>query len=60
MTDVSGWFDKQAYDIINDYVREFNYPKTFGFPSGHTALNLPLIFGQNLELVISNNKTSLK
>ncbi len=45
MNDNSIAFGRSAEQIIRDAVEEYAYPVQFGFPAGHTALNLPLLMG---------------
>jgi len=45
MNDNSIAFGRSAEQIIRDAVEEYAYPVQFGFPAGHTALNLPLMLG---------------
>lgn len=54
MTDVSSWFDKSAYEIIADHVKEFNYPLIFNAPAGHIPLNLPLYIGMKYQMKSTN------
>lgn len=60
MTDVSTWFDKSAYEIIHDHVKEYDYPQTFDFPSGHISFNQPIPFGKEVLFDVSNQGTTLK
>jgi muramoyltetrapeptide carboxypeptidase len=45
-------FGRDAEQIVFDAVDEYGYPLLFGFPAGHTALNMPVIFGEEIELRI--------
>lgn len=45
MNDNAIAFGRSAEQIIRDAVEEYDYPVQFGFPAGHTALNLPLMLG---------------
>lgn len=45
MNDNAIAFGRSAEQIIRDTVEEYDYPIQFGFPAGHTALNLPLLMG---------------
>ncbi len=45
MNDNAVAFGRSAEQIIRDVVEEYDYPVQFGFPAGHTALNLPLMLG---------------
>jgi len=45
MNDNAIAFGRSAEQIIRDAVEEYNYPVQFGFPAGHTDLNLPLLMG---------------
>lgn len=52
-------FGKSAYDIISEHVREYHYPKAFGFPISHEKENLAVIIGQQYTLEISSEATVL-
>ncbi len=43
MTDVSGWFAEDAYQIIADHLSSFDYPVAYRFPTGHIQQNFPLV-----------------
>lgn len=45
MNDNAIAFGRSAEQIIRDAVEEYDYPVQFGFPAGHTSLNLPLLLG---------------
>jgi len=45
MNDNAIAFGRSAEQIIRDAVEEYDYPVQFGFPAGHTDLNLPLLMG---------------
>ncbi len=45
-------FGRDAEQIVFDAVDEYGYPLLFGFPAGHTALNMPIVFGGEIELRI--------
>ena len=53
-------FGKNLYEIINEIVKEYNFPVIYGFPAGHGQKNLPLIFGRNIEINVSKNKSEIK
>lgn len=46
-------FGKNAYEIIQEAIGEYNYPVCFGFPAGHIAENYPLIIGSTIQLQVS-------
>ena len=52
-------FGKSAYDIIAEHVREYKYPKAFGFPISHEKENLAVVIGQQYTLDISADTTIL-
>ncbi len=52
-------FGKSAYDIIREHVSEYSYPKCFGFPVSHEKENLALAIGQDYQLTIDEQGTSL-
>ena len=49
-------FGMDAYHIIHDAVREFNYPLLFGFPAGHQHHNLALMLGRQNLLIVKESK----
>ncbi len=52
MTDSETPFGLDAYGIIHDAVKEYNYPVIFDFPAGHVKINQPLIFGKRVLLSV--------
>ena len=53
-------FGKNLYQIINEIVEEYDFPVIYGFPAGHGEKNLPLIFGRNVEINVSKNKSEIR
>jgi len=53
-------FGKNLYEVINEIVEEYNFPVIYGFPAGHGQENLPLIFGRNIEINVSKNKSEIR
>ena len=53
-------FGKNLYEIINEIAEEYNFPVIYGFPAGHGQKNLPLIFGRNVEITVSENKSEIR
>ena len=53
-------FGKDAYEIINDAIAEYNYPVCYNFPSGHIKQNLALILGGKISLDINNLQTTVE
>ena len=53
-------FGKNLYEIINEIVKEYNFPVIYGFSAGHGHKNLPLIFGRNVEITVSKNKSEIR
>ena len=51
-------FGKNAYEIIADAVKEYDYPVCFGFPAGHIEDNRALILGRKISLAVTE-KTSI-
>lgn len=43
-------FGKNAYEIIADAFKDFEYPVFFGVPVGHEPRNLTLLFGRRYQL----------
>ena len=52
-------FGNDAFGIIADAVKEYDYPVWFGFPAGHTIINHALILGRNVTMDI-NGKATLR
>ena len=53
-------FGKNLYEIINEIVEEYNFPVIYGLSAGHGHKNLPLIFGRNVEITVSKNKSEIR
>ena len=53
-------FGKNLHEIINEIVKEYNFPVIYGFPAGHGQKNFPLIFGRNVEINVSKNKSEIR
>lgn len=47
-------FDSFAYEIINQRLKNYNFPSIFGFPNGHIFENRPLIIGSNVKIEVGN------
>ncbi len=48
------------YESILSAVKEFDFPICFGFPVGHTRINLPIIMGGNATLTVNKENILLK
>lgn len=48
-----GW---NSEEIVAQTVADFDYPVTFGFPSGHGRNNLSLVLGGEAELITGNHQ----
>ena len=48
------------YESIMSAVKEFDFPVCFGFPVGHTRINLPMIVGGKATLTIKKDTVLLK
>lgn len=46
-------FGKNAYEIIYEYVENFDFPVAFNFSAGHIEKNLALIFGRNISFEVN-------
>ena len=53
MEDNTVKFGKNAYEIIADAVKEYNYPVCYDFPAGHEPDNMPLILGAKVTLSVT-------
>ena len=52
-------FGKNAYEIIAEAVKEYNYPVCYGFPAGHTDDNRALILGRKIKLTVNDDITTI-
>jgi muramoyltetrapeptide carboxypeptidase len=52
-------FGQDAYEIIADHVRHFDYPVAYDFPIGHVTDNQPIVVGAMGELNVDANGTTL-
>lgn len=52
-------FGKGAYEIIQEVVKDYTYPKCFGFPIGHEKENLAITIGKTYTLVVNDDEVSL-
>jgi muramoyltetrapeptide carboxypeptidase len=53
-------FGQTAYEIIQDVVKEYDYPVCFGFPVSHEKENYALMVGQGYKLKVGKSKVSLE
>jgi muramoyltetrapeptide carboxypeptidase len=53
-------FGQTAYEIINEQVKEFDYPVCFGFPVSHAKENLALKIGATYELSVKESDVCLR
>jgi muramoyltetrapeptide carboxypeptidase len=60
MKDTTIPFGKDVYNVINDVVKEYNYPVCFNFPVSHTRENYALKVGVEYKLNVSDESVSLK
>lgn len=52
-------FGQKAYEIIDHYARQYNFPVAYGFPTGHEAENMALVVGRPARLVVNNSGAAL-
>jgi len=45
-------FGKSPQEIIQEAVKEYNYPVCFDFPSGHEKMNVALYLGRKARLIV--------
>ncbi|GIV33842.1 MAG: peptidase S66 [Chitinophagales bacterium] len=43
-------YGNNAYEIIHEHIRDYDFPVVFGFPAGHLRNNCPIIFGATVQL----------
>jgi muramoyltetrapeptide carboxypeptidase len=60
MKDTERPFGKNVYEIINDVVKEYDYPVCFNFPVSHEKENYALKIGAGYKLKIGKNKVTLE
>jgi muramoyltetrapeptide carboxypeptidase len=53
-------FGKTAYEIINDIIKEYDYPVCFGFPVSHEKENYALKTGVGYKLKVGKTKVILE
>ena len=53
-------FGKSVYEIINDMVKEYDYPVCFGFPVSHEKENYALKIGIGYKLKVTRSKVVLE
>ena len=53
-------FGQTAYEIINEQVKEFDFPVCFGFPVSHAKENLALKIGATYELSVKESDVCLR
>jgi muramoyltetrapeptide carboxypeptidase len=53
-------FGQSAFESIFYWCKKANCKVVFGFPAGHDRINLPLIFGKEVEITQSENEGSLQ
>lgn len=53
-------FGKEVYEIIQDVVKEYDYPICFNFPVSHTKKNYALKVGVKHELLVAETEVILK
>jgi muramoyltetrapeptide carboxypeptidase len=52
-------FGKSVYEIIQEHVKDYDYPVCFGFPVSHDKENYALKIGVEYELTVSANGVQL-
>jgi muramoyltetrapeptide carboxypeptidase len=53
-------FGQNAYEIIHDIVKEYDYPVCFGFPVSHDKENYTLKVGEGYKLKVGKSKVVLE
>lgn len=59
MRDSEPSFGKTAYEIIQDAVKDYDFPVVYNFPAGHSKMNMPIILGAYVKLEVNSNEYSL-
>ena len=52
-------FGKSSYEIIAEHMEELDIPVAFGFPAGHSELNMSLYLGREVYLSVTKEGTSI-
>lgn len=52
-------FGKNADEIIQEILADYNYPACFNFPAGHSPQNFPLIMGSYIEMEVTAHGTTI-
>jgi muramoyltetrapeptide carboxypeptidase len=60
MKDTERPFGKTAYEIIQDAVKEYDYPVCYGFPVSHGKENYAIKIGVGYKLKVAKNKVILE
>jgi len=60
LKDTERSFGKSVYEIINDMVKEYDYPVCFGFPVSHEKENYALKIGIGYKLKVTRSKVVLE
>lgn len=60
MKDTTTPFGKDVYDVINDVVKDYEYPVCYNFPVSHNKENYALKIGVNYKLQVKDDGAVLK
>ncbi len=52
-------FGQDAYDIITEHVKKYDYPLLFGFPTGHVPDNRPLVTGVSAVMTVDESRSAV-
>ena len=52
-------FGKDAYEIIWEHVKEYDYPIAFGAPIGHVDDNQPVFCGREVSFMVAGKQSNL-
>lgn len=58
--DFENSFDPISYEIIYNFIKDYNIPVCFGFPAGHTGDNRALIMGAEISLESGPNGVKIE
>ncbi len=53
-------FGSDAYHILSDHFKKFDYPVIYNFPSGHGQRNFPLLFGSQMSMKVNEERVILE
>lgn len=53
-------YGMSAYEIVNNALKEYDFPIIYNFPSGHSNPNYPLLLNSEIEIEVEKNRVIFK